>query len=260
MKIIIPMAGHSERFKNAGYTVPKPFIIIDGRPMIHWVCDLFSPEDDFVFIIQKEHGSNPDFIRILETAAPKQRTIQIEPHRFGPIYTTLAADPVVDKDEPIIFVYSDFYQHWNYGQFLRCVEGYDGGLSVFKGFHPASFGDTYYAYLRCNEKKEMLEIREKGCFTKTRHEEPASSGVYYVRSWEIFKRVANRLLNEGASVKGEYYTSQIYNYMVEEGLKVTTFEIEKFICWGTPDDLEQYLFWSDFFKNDAVKMVQGEQL
>jgi NDP-sugar pyrophosphorylase family protein len=257
MKIIIPMAGHSERFRSAGYTVPKPFIIIDGKPMIHWVCDLFLPEDDFVFIIQKEHGKNSEFMDILKSATPRNRIVQIEPHKYGPIYTTLAADEAIARDEPLIFVYSDFYQHWNYRQFLRRVEGYDGAMTVFKGFHPASFGDTYYAYLRCNEKGEMLEIREKGCFTEMRHEEPASSGVYYVRSWQVFKRFAERLMAERASVEGEYYTSQIYNYMVEEGLRVVTYEIDKFICWGTPDDLEQYLFWSDFFRNDAVRMIEG---
>lgn len=255
VRIVVPMAGNSERFRKAGHTVPKPFLLIDGVPMIHWVCDMFSTEDDFVFIVQKSHASNPDFRTILETAAPKHTIVEIEPNRLGPIYSSLAADSLVDDEEPVIFTYCDFYQHWNYKRFLWCVEAYDGGIAVFKGFHPASFGDTYYAYLRCNEKGEMLELREKRSFTDKRHEEPASSGVYYVRSWAMFRRFAEKVMRDGLKVSGEYYNSLIFNPMVEEGLKLTTYEIEKFICWGTPEDVEQYRFWSEYFRNDVDRIL-----
>jgi hypothetical protein len=43
--------------------------------------------------------------------------------------------------------------------------------------------------------------------------------------------------------------------MVQAGLKVTTFEIDKFICWGTPEDVEQYWFWSDYFSKDAARIL-----
>lgn len=32
MQIIIPMAGFGERFRRAGYRVPKPLIEVEGRP------------------------------------------------------------------------------------------------------------------------------------------------------------------------------------------------------------------------------------
>ena len=255
MRIVIPMAGYSERFRRAGYLLPKQYMIIDGRPMIHWVCDMFSCEDEFVFVIQKEHGSNPEFRNILETAVPKCEIVEIEPHRLGPMYATLAADAVIDDDEPIVFTYCDFYQHWNYRQFLQRVESFDGGISVFKGFHPASFGSTYYAYLQCDEKGHMLRLREKKSFTDKRHEEYASAGIYYVGSWGMYKHFAGVVLEQELSVESEYYISLIFNPMVEQGLRVMTYRINKFICWGTPEDVEQYYFWSDFFKKDAPRIL-----
>lgn len=257
MRVVIPMAGHSERFKKAGYAIPKPFIKIDGRPMIHWVCDMFSSEDDFVFVVQKEHNHNAEYQNILKTAAPRHVVVDIDSHRLGPIYTSLAADNVVDAEEPVLIVYSDFYQHWNYQQFLRCIETYDGGMSVLKGFHPVSFGKTIFGHLRCNAKGEMLEIKEKGSFTDKRHEEPASSGVYYLKSWGLFRQLAKDLLDSGDDTQGEYYISQIFNSLVKNGMKVMTFEIDRFVGWGTPEDLEMYCFWSDYFKNDAPKILNG---
>jgi len=253
MKVIIPMAGASRRFKEVGYEIPKPFLPIDGRPMIQWVCDMFDPEDEFIFVVREEHAQAQEYRSILQEAAPRSIIVPIQPHDQGPIVSTLAADPYVEKDEPVLFSYCDFFQRWNYTRSLQSVHGADGGIPVFYGFQPASFGTTYYAYLRCDGSGNMLELREKEPFTSQRELEPASSGVYYVAAWDLFKKYAQGVLDRGESVGSEYYLSLIFNPMVEDGLRVTTFPIENFICWGTPEDYRQYLFWSDYFANDAQR-------
>lgn len=255
MRIVVPMAGHSERFQRAGYTVPKPFLMLGDQPMIHWVCDMFSPEDHFVFLVQQPHADVAEYRQILETAAPRHTIIPVKPNRKGPLYTALAADDVVDDGEPVILTYCDFYQHWNYRQFLWTVDPYHGGIAIFKGFIPASFGTTYYAYLRCNERGEMLELREKQAFTDQRYEERASSGVYYIGSWALFRRYAQRVLREQPPVGSEYYVSLLFNPLIADGYRTITFEVERFICWGTPADVEQYIFWSDYFRNDARRIL-----
>ena len=45
MHIIIPMSGSGARFLQAGYQDPKPLIVIDGKPVIEHVCDLFPGND-----------------------------------------------------------------------------------------------------------------------------------------------------------------------------------------------------------------------
>ena len=91
MKIIIPMAGESRRFKEAGYDIPKPFLPIDGRPMIHWVCSMFDPEDEFIFIVREEHADSSKYRPILEKAARNSIIVPITPHTQGPIVSSLAA-------------------------------------------------------------------------------------------------------------------------------------------------------------------------
>ena len=50
MQIIIPMSGFGERFRKAGYDVPKPLIKIDGRCIIQHIVEMFPGEKDFTFI------------------------------------------------------------------------------------------------------------------------------------------------------------------------------------------------------------------
>ena len=40
------------------------------------------------------------------------------------------------------------------------------------------------------------------------------------------------------------------NLLINDGLKVGIFEVEKYICWGTPDDLKTYNYWKKFFEKD----------
>ena len=61
MQIVIPMSGFGERFRRAGYTVPKPLIKIDGKPIIEHVIDMFPGETNFIFICNQDHLGHPDY-------------------------------------------------------------------------------------------------------------------------------------------------------------------------------------------------------
>ena len=50
VRIIIPMSGLGQRFLDAGYNDPKPLIIVDGKPIIEHVVNLFPGEKDISFI------------------------------------------------------------------------------------------------------------------------------------------------------------------------------------------------------------------
>ena len=55
MKIIVPMAGTGNRFVQAGYEDPKPLIRINGKRIIEYILDMFSDDDEFVFICNDVH-------------------------------------------------------------------------------------------------------------------------------------------------------------------------------------------------------------
>lgn len=253
------MAGHSRRFTKAGYTDPKPFLLIDGKPMIERVCQMFSAKDEFILVCNRQHLAVPKYMQILKTLPFNCRIVGIEPHEEGPVFTALQAKKIIaDPLEPIILSYCDFTMVWNYPQFILKASLYDGAIAVFRGFHPASCGDTYYAYLKSNEQLEMLELREKRSFTNNRLEEFASTGVYYLDSWKMFEAYAHELLAVQEKVAAEYYCSLIYNYLVRDGKKVALYETQKFICWGTPEDLSEYYFWSNYFAGAAHPIMARE--
>lgn len=256
MQIVIPMSGFGERFRRAGYTVPKPLIEIDGKPVIAHIIDLFPGEDDFIFICNREHLENPTY-KLRETLlryAPKSKVLAIEPHRLGPVHALSRAFDQIDDAQPVIVNYCDFTCYWNYEHFKRYVveNNLDGCLPSYRGFHPHMLGPTNYAFIR-DDHGMLLDIQEKKPFSDNRMQEYASSGTFYFSSGALLKEYSSRCIERELRVNDEFYVSMIYKIMVEERKRVAVYELQHFMQWGTPDDLAEYRYWSDTFRDLAAK-------
>ncbi len=248
MKIIIPMSGTGQRFVDAGYKVVKPLIVVDGKPIIEHVVNLFPGEKEFIFICNREHLKDTDMRQILSRIAPHSKIIEIAPHKKGPVYAVQQAFDLFDDDEKVIVNYCDFSKSWDYNSFLKDArtKDADGAISAYKGFHPHMLGKTNYAFVR-DDKQWMIEIREKQPFTNNRMQEYASDGTYYFKKGSHVKKYFQQLMDEDINTAGEYYVSMVYNLMKRDGLKVLIHEIEHMLQWGTPRELEEYQKWSDYF-------------
>lgn len=248
MQIIVPMSGRGTRFVRAGYTKIKPLLEVDGKPIIEHVVRMFPGETDYVFICARDHLEETPLRGVLERLVPGARIVGIEPHRKGPVYAALQAEGDIKDAEPVILNYCDFSTYWDYAEFKRRMQTLkcDGCLTAYRGFHPHSLGPNLYAYVRESDNY-LLEIQEKKCFTSQRMNEYASSGTYYFRAGALLKQYFKRALERDLQTNGEYYASMPYNLMVEDGFKIYIYELDHFLQWGTPEDLEEYQAWSNYF-------------
>jgi len=254
MQIIIPMSGFGERFRRAGYTVPKPLIEIEGKPIIAHIIDLFPGETDFSFICNRDHLAEPSY-RMEETLrryCPTGRVLAIDAHKLGPVHAVLQAADLIDLQQPVVVNYADFTCYWNWSHFCDFVAHCkcDGAIPAYKGFHPHTLGATNYAYMR-EADGWVLDIQEKQPYTDNRMEEYASSGTYYFSSGQLmldaFKATKNRNLN----VAGEFYVSLSYKPILESGKQIAVYDLQHFMQWGTPEDVAEYRMWSDTFRRLA---------
>ena len=244
------MSGFGERFRKAGYNLPKPLIIVDGKPIIQHVVEMFPGEMEIIFICNKDHLNNPeyDMENILKRIAPEGNIVAINPHKLGPVHAVLESLNEIDLEKPTIVNYADFTCDWNYIEFLNMVEDSrcDGAIPCYRGFHPHTLWSNYYAYVR-EEKMRAWDIQEKKPFTNLPRNEFASSGTYYFRSGNIMSQYFERCVQENLTVGGEYYVSMVYKPMMQDDLNIQVFELDHFMQWGTPMDLEEYSYWSRTF-------------
>ena len=254
MHIIIPMSGIGKRFVEAGYRIPKPLIVVDEKPIIEHICNLFPDESKFTFICNSKHLAETNMRQVLQNIKSQSNIVEIQNHKKGPVHAVSLVKDLIEDDEEVIVNYCDFGTYWNYQDFLNHTRNRnaDAAIPAYKGFHPHMLGNTNYAFMR--EKKQwMLEIKEKEPFTNNRMDEYASNGTYYFKKGAYVKKYFQELIDKNINLEGEYYVSLIYNLLVEDGLKVSIYNIQHMLQWGTPQDLEEYKNWSKYFKNILTK-------
>jgi bifunctional N-acetylglucosamine-1-phosphate-uridyltransferase/glucosamine-1-phosphate-acetyltransferase GlmU-like protein len=252
IQIVIPMSGYGERFKKAGYKVPKPLIIVEGKPIISHIIDLFPGEKNFFFICNKKHIQNKKWkLRsIIKKYLPTAKIISIDPHKLGPVHAVNLAYKYLDPSLPIIINYCDFTCLWDWKFFKKKIssKSYDGAIPAYRGFHPHSSGQTNYAYIK--EKKLILnDIQEKNPFTKNKVNEYTSSGTYFFSSAKLMFDAFQYVKKKNLHIQNEFYVSLAYKYLLKKNKKTLIFPLKYFMQWGTPQDLEEYEYYSSIFKN-----------
>ncbi|MHA1597589.1 MAG: NTP transferase domain-containing protein, partial [Alphaproteobacteria bacterium] len=168
---------------------------------------------------------------------------------LGPVHAVMQARPHLKTGQPLIVNYCDFTCDWDYADFKKFVgeQDPDGCIPCYRGFHPHTLWSNYYAYVRTDGLRG-LDIQEKTPFTDRPRDEFASSGTYYFKSLEVFEENAAKMIARDLTVGGEFYASMVYKPMLDEQKNVQVYELDHFMQWGVPDDLQEYLYWSGAFR------------
>lgn len=244
------MTGHGSRFVERGYTKLKPFIEVHGKPIIEWVVKMFpGDEENITFICRDEHLQEFDYMQAeLYRIAPKASIFRITNwKKKGPVIDVLKAMRALSETNPIIVSYCDYYMHWDYQLFKRQVfeNDCDGSLPCYSGFHPHLIPQqNLYGSCNVDQNNYLIEIKEKHSWNQDKTKDLNSPGVFYFKNKLILNEYCNQLVNSNYHINNEYYMSLPFNYMVKDGLKVwCPKDIKSFCQWGTPDDLEDYIYW-----------------
>ena len=236
MHIVIPMAGAGSRFQIAGYTLPKPFIDVNGKMMIEHVLDGLQVEGaDYTLIIQeqfkKEHQSKLDALR----QKYKVNFVAVEKLTQGASCTALAAHKIINTDEPVLFADSDnFFKNETFKKFVQDAKerNLDGSLLTF------NTQESCFSFAKTNEKGFVTQTREKEAISNH-----AITGVYFFAKGSNFVDCAIDMMIYGDRAKNEYYMSNAYNWAIKKGLKIGVYDIASsdWACVGTPAQLQEYL-------------------
>lgn len=258
------MSGFGERFRRAGYSVPKPLIEIDGKPIVAHVIDMFPGEHNFIFICNQDHLNEISYHMkaILKKYCPTGQIVGIPSHKLGPIYAVRQVERLIDVENPVVVNYCDFTCYWDWNHFKQfvAITKCAGAIPAYRGFHPHTLGSTNYAYMRENNGW-VQDIQEKQPYTNNRMEEFASSGTYYFASGKLMIDAFRETMENDLQINGEYYVSLAYKALLAAHQSVAVYPLQHFMQWGTPDDLAEYQHWSKAFRlliaNEKPPSPQG---
>jgi molybdopterin-guanine dinucleotide biosynthesis protein A len=111
IQLILPMAGESRRFFEAGYKEPKPFFSINGKKMIERVLEQFPPSWDRFFVFNELMKPYADEAK---KYLPNPRNLQfVEANKSGPLKSVEKALEIADPARPVFVSYCDYRMLWN---------------------------------------------------------------------------------------------------------------------------------------------------
>ena len=254
------MSGFGERFRAAGYSIPKPLIEIDGRSIISYVVEMFPGENNIFFICNEDHLSNKSYEMEshLKSICPSGKIVSIPSHKLGPIHAVNQIKNYLDLTESVVVNYCDFTCYWDWQHFKQSVYDLkvDGAIPAYRGFHPHSLGSTNYAYIK-EMNFRLQDIQEKQPFTDNRMQEFASSGTYFFKSVDLMYQAFDWVVNNNVHVNHEYYISVAYQYLLKNNYETLIYPLQHFMQWGTPEDVAEYLEWSQVFRKMTISDNQS---
>lgn len=235
INIVIPMAGEGKRFRDAGYTVPKPFIDIKGKTMLEWSLEsLYVKDARFILIVRSPQLAG--YESVIERIQKKYSCVIIPIDKLteGMASSVLLAADYINNENPLLIGACDQTVDIPMEEFAGDAQKRKlaGSLMTFYSTHPK------WSYAKVDDQGFVVETKEKSPISTH-----ANVGLYYFAKGQDFVHAALRMIEKNDRTNNEFYVAPVYNYLVQEGKKVGICEIKESQMHGlgTPEDVQAFL-------------------
>jgi dTDP-glucose pyrophosphorylase len=237
--VVVPMAGEGDRFRQAGYELPKPLIDVGGEPMVRRAVEsLGLPEADYVYLVRAQHVASYGVDRYLRLLTRSASVLRVAELTDGTARTCMLAEEFMDNDRPLVIMNSDQVIRWDADEALHrmVARNLDGLMLTF----PCPTREPKWSYLETEpDGDRIVRVAEKDPVS-----DRAMVGVYIWRRGRDFVRSCRRMFADDRRVNGEFYVTPSVQYLLDEGMRFEAYDVEMHGL-GTPEDLQRYLNGGD---------------
>ena len=247
MTNLVPMAGEGRRFADVGYTVPKPLIEVSGTPMIVKAIRSMPPSDDWVFVCRQEHIDKYGIDDVLKKELPNCEIIIVNKTTEGQASTCMLAKDIIDMDKPLFIGACDNGIIMDGNKWQRAAS-LDSDAIILTFTKQPNLTRNPKAYGWVVEKNGLVErISVKVPVSEDPFGDHAVVGSFWFKSGRTFVDATEQMMRKNIRTNNEFYVDSVPMEIVANGGKVRMFDIEQYIGWGVPADLEEYEHWENVF-------------
>lgn len=246
---LIPMAGAGSRFIKEGYQVPKPLILVDGLPMIIRATSNLPQGQQWIFLCRSKHLHQYPLRQILEQYYPGCRIIQVDNLTAGQASTCLLAKDYINNEDALLIGACDNDIVYDYAMWNGIINDITTTAVVFtfRNNNTVEYNPQAYGWVKVDNEDYVIKMSVKKPISNNPINDHAVVGAFWFRYGSDFVRAAEDMIKKDIRINNEFYVDECINNAIQLGLRVKVFEIEKYICWGTPNDLRIYNYWKEYF-------------
>lgn len=249
--LVLPMAGRGSRFSMEGFELPKPLIDVDGLPMVIQSVDCLPKCNYKTFICLKEHLDEYELDSKLTSYYNNTKVLAIDKTTEGQACTVeLAINHFnIDLDKPILISACDNGVHYNPTEYQKLVDDPSVDVIVwsFRNNQTSKVNPNMYSWLDVDNNNNIKHVSCKKFIYDDPLKTHAIIGTMFFRKAKYFIDGLKENYNSDIRTNGEFYVDDVINQNIKHGLNVKVFEVEHYICWGTPNDYKTYNYWKEHF-------------
>ena len=248
MIALIPMAGAGSRFVEAGYNIPKPLLPLMGTPMVVKAALALPSSDKYIFVVRDFQINDFQIDQHLKSHFSNSEIIVLDHLTEGQAITCLEAKSLIDNDEALLIGASDNGMVYDRAAFQEASMNADALVFTFRNNPSVLAKPQAYGWVQVNQSNEVEKVSVKVPISNTPMNDHAVVGAFWFRKGSMFVEAAEHMVANNKRINNEFYVDECINDLIELGYKVKAFEIEHYVCWGTPNDYEIFNYWEKFFK------------
>lgn len=248
MNVILPMAGIGSRFVKEGFKIDKPLIEVDNQPMFINSLNFLSNEHKFFFIFnQKLLNHNID--NYIKNNFINFKNIIINEVTEGQASTCMLAEQYIDEDEELLIAPCDSTVKFIDKKLEELKKYSDCIVFTFKNNLCVNNNPNQYGWVNVNSNNKIINFSIKKSISDIPTNDNAIVGIFWFKKSKYFFNSVRKLIHENSRINGEFYVDESLKYILNSDLKINIFEVDLYICWGTPNDLYKYNYWKRYFNN-----------
>lgn len=250
------MAGEGQRFKNAGYEIPKPLIDVNGLPMVVRAAKSLPKADKYIFVCRQEHLDQTSLKQILSDNFLDVVIIPVDHLTEGQAITCLLAKNHIPDNAILTIGASDndmTYDPLRIDQMFQ-DEKLDGWIWTFRNNKAVLQNPKMYGWVITEaNSNRAVKISCKVPLSSNPVNDHAIIGAFTFKKAKLFFDAVDAMVNANDRINNEFYVDIAVNYAIQEGNHINTCEVDQYICWGTPADYEEYNYWLNYFQKRLQK-------
>ncbi len=266
MNILIPMAGQGKRFSEMGYKESKPAISTFDRktgtlkPMV--VCatlDLPGVEkngSNVIYVDRDYHKENGTEACIKEHF-PEANFITLDYLTDGQACTCLVAEEFINNENELLIAGCDNGMEYDCAQFDQMKKDADVIVFTYRNNEAVLRNPDAYGWMIVGDDDNVLDVSIKKAVSDNPMNDHAVVATFWFREGRLFVEAANEMIRQNDRINGEFYVDEVIKYNLKWGQSVKVFDVDRYICWGTPEDYELYQntfsYWYGFWKKEGQK-------
>jgi dTDP-glucose pyrophosphorylase len=237
---LIPMAGEGQRFIDAGYTTPKPFIDINGLPMLVRAAKSLPPADQWIFICRKSHIKKAKIDEVLIKHFKGAIILSVDQLTDGQASTCLLAREYLEPDDCLTIGACDNGMEYKQSRYEQFIREYDAVIWTFRNNPAVLQNPKMYGWVPIDKKGNAVGVSCKKPISDNPLCDHAVVGTFSFKRAAHFLKCADKMIKKNRRINNEFYLDVVLDECVLSGYNVIPFEVDNYTCWGTPKDLEVY--------------------